>query len=102
MLISKAEAQFQKDVDHIRKAAFSPWAASSNEADTDLLAWCDKMNDAIKHRDTAAFNYLAQRLPKYMVHDLHYPDVNMPGLTPADIKDLSEFTRPEVQENEVK
>jgi hypothetical protein len=86
--IDKAWDQFQQDVEHI----------SYTFPSTDVQGWCNNMTDAIQKKDFTLFNYLIGHTPPYssVRYLLHFPDLHMPGLTPADIVDLSKFVKPEM------
>jgi hypothetical protein len=111
--IRKAWEQFQSDVTDIRTSNTGYYGKGGifdvdRSTDPDIKIWCDKMLGAIQDRDVALFNYLAHQLVEerfkdrpWLVKELHYLDLNEPGLTPADIEALSKFIKPETEAKSV-
>jgi hypothetical protein len=61
------------------------------------------MTEAIQKRGITVFNYLTANAPyESLEGQLHSPDLNMAGLSPADIAILSKFIKPGTNDKTVK
>jgi len=68
------------------------------------IPFSNELLGAIQDRDFTLFNYLTHQLVEdrfedrpWLVKELHYPDLNGPGLTPADITALPKFVKPKTK-----
>lgn len=64
----------------------------SSDVSRELLT---QLASAIRKKDFNAFNELIKQVPYLTVRiSFHYPDLTEPGLTDADVKELSKFIKP--------
>ena len=77
-----------------------PWLPGASGCRRELLI---QLAAAIRKQDFNGFNELMKRVPQETLKIyFHYPDLTEPGLTEADVQDLSKFIKPKTKVEAVK